>query len=364
MLSPRENFLRTLRRQGFEWTPIDYWLCDSKIHDFEIRFGHRDYKTFFEMDHRWVKILEKSGSPELKPGSVNHPYFDNEKLPESTEFDVWGIGHSKGSEAAYHMTRMHHPLKGITDADLIARYPLPTFDSNENIQMVKDVERIHHNGLAVICDLQMTIWEISWYLRSMEELIIDIMMGDEIARIILDRTTEYACQKARFYAQAGVDILSLGDDIGTQAGPMIGMEMWEEWLKPRHKKVIDAARDVNPDILIFYHSCGHYTPFIPGLLEIGVDILNPIQPECMDFNEVHELYGNKASFWGTLGSQQLIPFGTKEQIREEVHNRIKTCGEKGGIVLGPSHLVEPEVPLDNLIAMRDAAREINKRPVK
>ncbi|MEA1875483.1 MAG: uroporphyrinogen decarboxylase family protein [Bacteroidota bacterium] len=316
------------------------------------------------MDHRWVKIREKSGLPDLKPGIVNRPYFDNEVLPESTEFDEWGIGHSKGSEAAFHMTRMHHPLKGTIDADLVANYPLASFDSGENISMIKDVERIQNNGLAVICDLQMTIWEISWYLRSMEELIIDMMMGDEKAVILLDRTTEYACQKARFYAQAGVDILSLGDDIGTQSGPMISIDMWEEWLKPRHKKVIEAAREVKPDILIFYHSCGHYTPFIPGLLEIGVDILNPIQPECMDFNEVHELYGDKASFWGTLGSQQLLPFGTKEEIREDVHSRIKTCGEKGGIVLGPSHLVEPEVPIDNLIYLRDAAREIHKRQIK
>ena len=123
--------------------------------------------------------------------------------------------------------------------------------------MVQAVKRIQANGLAVICDLQMTIWEISWYLRSMEELIMDMMMEDEKATILLDRTTEYACQKARFYAESGADIISLGDDIGTQTGPMISVEMWERWLKPRHKKVIDAAREVKPDILIFYHSCGH-----------------------------------------------------------------------------------------------------------
>ncbi len=362
MLSPRENFLRALRRQGFEWVPIDYWFCDSKIVDFENRFGHRDYKTFFQMDHRWVKIFENPGKSDFVAGSKKSPYFMNEELPASTEIDVWGIGHSKGSEAAYHMTRMHHPLKGISDTELVAKYPLPTFNLAENSSMINSVEQIHANGLAVICDLQMTIWEVSWYLRSMEELIIDIMMEDEKATILLDKTTEYACQKARFYAQAGVDVLSLGDDIGTQDGPMISMEMWEKWLKPRHKKVIEAAREVNPDILIFYHSCGHYTPFIPGLLEIGIDILNPIQPECMNFNEVHELYGDKASFWGTLGSQQLLPFGSQEEIQEEVISRIKICGEKGGIVLGPSHLVEPEVPLDNLITLRDTARKFYPRP--
>jgi uroporphyrinogen decarboxylase len=356
-MTPRENLLRALRRQGYEWIPLDAWFCDSKIVDFKNRFGHSDYKTFLELDHRWIKIEESPGSD--NPAS----FYKNETLPGSTEFDVWGIGHSKGSEAAFHMTRMHHPLKGVLDADDIARYPFPNFDKTANKPMVDAVQKLHYNGLAVICDLQMTIWEISWYLRSMEELIMDIMMEDEKARIILDRTTQYACQKARFYAEAGADIISLGDDIGTQAGQMISLEMWETWLKPRHQKVIHAAREVNPDILIFYHSCGHYTPFIPGLLEIGVDILNPIQPECMDFDEVHAQFGDKASFWGTLGSQQLLPFGSEDEIRAEVHSRIKTCGEKGGIVIGPSHLVEPEVPLDSLIFMRDAARELFPRKI-
>ena len=354
-MTPRENLLRALRRQGFEWVPLDAWFCDSKIEDFKTRFSHTDYKSYLEMDHRWVKINETAGSKD--PASL----YQFETLPDSTEFDEWGIGHSKGSAAAYHMTRMHHPLKGITNADKIANYPLADFSEAQNKPMIDAVKRIQHNGLAVICDLQMTIWEISWYLRSMEGLIMDMMMEDEIASIILDRTTEYACKKARFYAKSGADIISLGDDIGTQNGQMISLEMWETWLKPRHKKVIDAAREVNPDILIFYHSCGHYTPFIPGLLEIGIDILNPIQPECMDFNQVHELYGDKASFWGTLGSQQLLPFGSVEEIREETQSRIKVCGEKGGIVVGPSHLVEPEVPLDSLIAMRDAARELYPR---
>lgn len=354
-MTPRENLLRALRREGFEWVPLDSWFCDDKIRDFEEHFGHRDYKTFLQLDHRWVKIKERSGT--------DHPaaLYQFESLPASTQFDEWGIGHSKGSEAAYHMTRMHHPLKGISDAEYIARYPIAWFTEEDNQPMMDAVKAIHANGLAVICDLQMTIWEISWYLRSMEELLMDMMMEDEKATILLDRTTEYACQKAAFYAKAGCDILSLGDDIGTQTRQMISVEMWEKWLKPRHKKVIDAAREVKPDILVFYHSCGHYTPFIPGLLEIGIDILNPIQPESMDFEEVHRLYGDRASFWGTLGAQQLLPFGSEEEVREEVRRRIHTCGEKGGLVLGPAHLVEPEVPLKNLVAMRDAARELYPR---
>jgi uroporphyrinogen decarboxylase len=187
-----------------------------------------------------------------------------------------------------------------------------------------------------------------------------MMMEDEKATALLDLITKFAISKAVTYAKAGVDILSLGDDIGTQNTIMMDVRLWEIWLKPRLAKVIEAARQVNPEILIFYHSCGHVTPFIDQLIEVGVDILNPIQPECMSFDEVHDKYGNRLSFWGTLGTQELLPFGTKEQVFETTLSRLQKCGEKGGLVIGPTHMVEPEVPWENLTAIMDAVELFQK----
>ena len=154
-----------------------------------------------------------------------------------------------------------------------------------------------------------------------------------------------------------MDILSLGDDIGTQTTIMMDVGLWQKWLKPRLSKVIDTARNINPDVLIFYHSCGYIIPFIDQLIEVGVDILNPIQPECMEFDEVHDLFGERVSFWGTVGTQQVLPFGTAAEVRQVSLSRLQKCGEKGGICLGPTHLVEPEVPWENLLAIRQAVEE-------
>ena len=142
---------------------------------------------------------------------------------------------------------------------------------------------------------------------------------------------------------------------------MIDVELWEQWLQPRLKKVIQAAKEIKPDILIFYHSCGYILPFIDKLIESGVEILNPIQPECMEFDEVHERFGDRVSFWGTLGTQQLLPFGTKEEVKRVALSRLEKCGSKGGIVIGPTHMVEPEVSWENLIAIKDAAEEFGDR---
>ena len=254
------------------------------------------------------------------------------------------------------MTRMHHPLKGA-DLNEIIDYPYPTIAEDELSKLKIRIEDLKNNGLASFGFMQMTVWEASWYLRSMDELMIDMMMEDEKATVLLDKLTEFAISKATTYARAGTDILSLGDDIGTQSSIMIDVGFWERWLKPRLAKVIASAREINPDILIFYHSCGHITPFIDQLIEVGVDILNPIQPESMNFDEVYDNFGDRVSFWGTLGTQQLLPFGTKKEVYDMAISRLEKCGPKGGIVLGPTHVVEPEVPWENLAAIAEAAKD-------
>lgn len=344
IMSPRENILRSLRREGFERVPVDYVLCESQINDFQKRFGHSDYESWFGLSHRSFEMNVQRNythGPDL---------FKREKLPDSTVFDEYGIGHSKGSAAAFHMTRMHHPLKGAALNEILD-YPYPTVPDGELEKLTQKVNHLRDKDLASFAFMQMTVWEASWYLRSMEELMIDMMMEDEKATALLDKITQFAVSKAKTYAKAGVDILSLGDDIGTQNSIMIDTALWEKWLKPRLAKVIEIARKINPDILIFYHSCGYVTPFIDQLIETGVDILNPVQPECMNFNEVHDRFGDRISFWGTIGTQELLPFGTKEEVLQTTVSRLEKCGEKGGIVIGPTHMVEPEVPWKNLTAI-------------
>jgi uroporphyrinogen decarboxylase len=348
-MTPRDNILKTLRREGFESVPVDYVFCDSQIADFEKRESHKDYESYFGMCHRPFEM-------EVKRNYTHGPdLFKRETLPDSTVFDEYGIGHSKGSEAAFHMTRMHHPLKGA-DMDEIRNYPYPAVPDDALMKMTEKANALHDQGLASLAFMQMTVFEASWYLRSMEELMIDMMIEDEKASALLDKITQFAIAKAETYVKAGVDILSLGDDIGAQSSILLHVELWETWLKPRLTKVIDAARKINPDILIFYHSCGYITPFIDQLIEIGVNILNPVQPECMNFDEVHDKYGDRISFWGTLGTQELLPFGTKEEVYNTTLSRLNKCGKKGGIVIGPTHMVEPEVPWENLIAIIDAVK--------
>jgi uroporphyrinogen decarboxylase len=357
METPRSDLLRCLRREGFSRVHTDFVLCDSQIESFRKLAGHSDYESFFNLSHRRLELEIKRN---FTSGNALYP---REILPDSTVFDEYGIGHSKGSELAFHMTRMHHPLKGA-DLNEIAGYPYPAVDESRLDEFAGRVESLHARGLASFAFMQMTVWEASWYLRSMEELMVDMMTESETATLLLDKITEFACAKARAYATAGVDILSLGDDIGTQTSLMLDIGLWKIWLQPRLMKVIAEAKKIKPDILIFYHSCGYITPFIDDLINTGVEILNPIQPECMDFNEVHDLYGDRVSFWGTIGTQQMLPYGTAAEVKQETLSRLDKCGAKGGIVIGPTHIVEPEVPWENLQAILEAVAEFELSNLK
>lgn len=348
-----EDLLRCLRRKGFNKVHVDFVFCESQIERFRKRFGNSDYESYFGLTHRKLEI------PVRISFSDGHILFPREKLPDSTIFDEYGIGHSKGSAAAFHMTRMHHPLRGAGLQEIID-YPYPTVDESKLNEFRQKVAGLKAKGLATFGFMQMTVWEASWYLRGMEELFMDMMIESEPAMVLLDKITSFACAKAKAYASAGIDILSLGDDIGTQTSLMLDVELWEKWLQPRLVKVIRAAREINPDILIFYHSCGYILPFIDKLIESGVDILNPIQPECMSFDEICSRFGDRLSFWGTIGTQQLLPYGTAEEVYAQTIHNLKKSGLRGGLVIGPTHIVEPEVPWENLVAITRAVKEFEK----
>jgi uroporphyrinogen decarboxylase len=185
MISPREDLLKCLRREGFSGVHKDYVFCESQIEAFKQRFGHIDFETYLGLSHRKVEI------PVKKNFSVGQNHFHREILPESTVFDEYGIGHSTGSEFAFHMTRMHHPLRGA-EIDEIIHYPYPEIDESQMVEFNEKVSAIHAKGLASFGFMQMTVWEASWYLRSMEELMMDMMMESEAAVILLDKITDFA----------------------------------------------------------------------------------------------------------------------------------------------------------------------------
>ena len=345
-----ENYISLVRRKGYEKVPIDFIMCPHLSR----KFNEYVKESGFEYKKSSVDI------PDLAPKNASKEDFlkyYSHSFKTGTRIDNYGVAHEPGSEAAFHMTKMYHPMENFDSVEQVAEYPLPDYAGADPQKQVDAVREAHSADLIAVGNMQITVWERSWYMRGMENLMADMMLDDPIANAILDRVTDVSVTRAESYARSGVDVLFLGDDIGMQQTIMMSEELYCQWLKPRLKKVIDAARAIKPDIIVFYHSCGFVTPMIPHLIEAGIDVLDPVQPECMNFADIHREFGDRLSFHGTIGTQTTMPFGTPEDVRREVFKNLEIAGEQGGLLVAPTHILEPEVPVENLVAYINACRD-------
>jgi len=349
-MEPRERILRAMRRQIPDRVPREAVFTIPVEEEFRLRTYVSDYETYFGMDRRTVVFRRP------QPPTDFSPYLEGVSLPEGAFQDEWGNLVVKGFK--YRTTDYVFPIRNLHSVAELNEYPFPDFRQDLcHAHLDAEVKSLHDRGLAVTGDLWGTFFERSWHIRGMDQLFFDFADNPDFANALLDKMFDLRIFMATRFAEAGVDILHTGDDLGMQHSLLMSVPMWRKWFKPRLAQVWAAARRVKPDILISYHSDGFIEPFIPELIEIGLDVLNPIQPECMDPSDIKRKFGDRLAFFGTIGNQTTLPFGSPEDVRREVQQRIETVGKGAGLVLAPSHLVEPDVPWENILAFFEAAEE-------
>lgn len=265
----------------------------------------------------------------------------------------YGTGNIPGG--FHHFTRKVYPLRDATTIAELEAYPWPDFTPVERHgHLEADVARLHEQGWHVNGFVG-HIWETGWQMLGFERTFADLALNPEIPEYVLGRICDDNCVKSRRFAEAGVDLIRCGDDVGMQDRLMMQPDMWRRFLKPLLAREIAAAREVVPDIPVWYHSDGDISAIIDDLLEVGVTILNPVQPECLDLAELAATYGDRAAFWGTIGTQTTMPFGTPADVKEAVRRSIELFAP--GLLLAPTHVLEPEVPWDNIVAFHEACEE-------
>jgi uroporphyrinogen decarboxylase len=317
-MSPRERVLTTLRRERPDQVPKDFDLSPALREEFGRRTGRDDVADYFRLEARHAGIGPTTTHRDFSA------YFEG--VADVARQDEWGVGYiSAGWDSLF------------TEAAAWRARGYPVLASPPG-------------------SCGGSLFETAWYLRGQEQLLIDFHDDPDLATALLDTINNTMIEGARRMAQAGVDVLRLGDDVGSQRAMLMSPNTWRKWLKPRLAALMRAAREIKRDILIFYHSDGDIRPIIPDLIEIGLDVLNPVQPECMDPVEIRREYGDRLAFWGTIGTQTTMPHGTAEEVRRVVKERIETVGPEG-LLLAPTHVLEPDVPWDNVVAFVEAVEE-------
>jgi uroporphyrinogen-III decarboxylase len=145
---------------------------------------------------------------------------------------------------------------------------------------------------------------------------------------------------------------------------LISPQFFREFFKPRYARLFSKWKAINPHVKIAFHSDGNIYPIIPDLIEIGLDILNPVQPKSMDPARLKKAYGDHLTFWGTVDIQEVLPFGTPQDVANEVRLRLRTAGKGGGLILSPAHNIQAEVPLQNILAFYETAKTYGRYPIR
>ncbi len=271
-MNHRENFLAAMRRLPCQRVPFQFSMCESLLDMLEKRYGTRDFVEAFDMPLRYIELPPPEKMPDYSA------YHKN--AAELSFIDEWGVGHKRGSVA--HFTRFYSPMADFTEPAEVEAYPYPNLLEEKRWEQVeRAVERTHGEGRAAVY-FAIQVFEPAWYLRGLENLLSDFLTDPDMAEACMGKMCRFQCKIAARAAKTGVDMIVFGDDVGSQRALMMSKELWRRWVKPATAATIRAAKQVNPDVLIMYHSDGTINDIIPELIEIGVDVLNPVQPECMD----------------------------------------------------------------------------------
>jgi uroporphyrinogen decarboxylase len=308
------------------------------------------------------------GVLDLEPEKVlmrNH-----ERAAHSNCIDSWGSGQMEIKPGDWFPGI--HPLANARTVEDLDRYQgWPDMSDPSRVAHVRDTARqlARENEYAILATPWLLFpFERAHAMQGMETFLLNMAMDPDFAHALLERITGYCKQlMGHFLDELGdnVDIIKIGDDLGIQKGLMISPKMYRDILKPFHADFIDFIRS-RTSAKILFHSCGDVVPLIGDFIEIGVDILNPIQTSTgsiADLPSLKKNFGKNIVFCGGIDTHRILPFGSVEDVRAEVRRVIQILGPGGGCMIGAVHTVMNDVPPENVLAMVDAVEEFGHYPV-
>ena len=303
----------------------------------------------FGVDFRRVALRPPSTAAVALPSGNDNAYLDEWGMRRQRTDLYWDI--------------VGHPLADATVEDL-RHYPWPDpHDPCRVAGLAEEARRLYEEtDYALVADfLGGGIFEQALWMRGFERFMMDLVSDEPFATALMDTLLELYIEFYAVYLEAVgpyVQIVALGDDLGMQTGPLISPKLYRRLIKPRHKELYDFIHS-RTEAKIMHHTCGSVFPFVQHLIDVGVDILNPIQTSAqgMDPAALKREFGEQLVFHGGIDVQQILPFATPEMVREEVKHIVATLGQGGGYILAPSHNIQADVPPENILAMYEAIQE-------
>ena len=240
------------------------------------------------------------------------------------------------------------PCNQLVTPQNINEFQWPDPNDPTRYDFIKEAVKKAGDG-ATLVSLGFALFERAWTLVAMENLLIYMLTDKHFVNLLLDKILEYNLGIIEHACSLDIDIIRLGDDWGHQRGLIMGIDLWREFIKPRIKEMYQLAKSKGKDVMI--HCCGKVDELFPDLIECGLDIFNPFQPEVMDVFQMKRLYGERLCFYGGISTQRTLPYGTVAEVKDEVKRLIEVVGENGGYIASPAHDIPADAKAENIAAM-------------
>jgi uroporphyrinogen decarboxylase len=335
-ISYRERVLRSIRHQSLDAVP---WQMDLT----------RGIEKALKQYYQTGDLIEASGDhvvwvkPLLPPALVD-PTLET-GLVKGEFGDIWRMRDEMGNWGEL----VYSPIQ----APSLAQYTLPDPALPGRFTHVPGLRAKYpeHFFLVSLGGLFERAWSLC---GGFERYLFYLASEPAFVEELTEKLTDYVCALVPQLAGLGVDGVRVGDDWGFQHHLMIRPETWRKIFKPHYRRIFDTIHSFG--FISAMHSCGHLTKILPDLIEIGLEIYHPLQPEAMDVAAVKRDFGRDITFWGGLGTQTTIPLGSPEDVRREVCDRIELFQKDGGYILAPAGAISPEAPVENVVAFIETAR--------
>lgn len=348
-MTPRERMMAAIKGGKPDRVPLDIWATGEVWGKLQEHFGTQDIGQI-------KGELHCDGFAGVAPSYVGPPV---PTYDDGTTEDYWGMRYAPMQyETGLYMEQVHYPLAFARTVEDLDDYNWPRIEWFDFGTLREQCETVRES-LPIEAGYTAPFYYFN-KLRGLEQSLLDLAMDPELSHAIIGRICGffYDYAEAMFEAAGGlIDVSQLTDDFGSQTGLMISPAMFDEYFDAHYRRLAGLMKDHG--VAIFHHDDGAMWELIPRLLDIGIDILNPIQYKCGDISLdwLQETYGDRLCFHGGIENQGILPFGTAEQVREEVRHCIGTLGRGGGYILAPCHNIQAVTPVENILAMYETAYE-------
>lgn len=357
-MNSRERFLEAIKGGNPDRTPIvanlTIQVAEKLAKELNLEVGMVDSFLATRISHRDI-LLELGNDAVLVAGTraLNKKTFKKEN---GNVVDEWGLEYRT---VGLYDEAVVRPLSECESVEDLEKYDFPDPLAIGRWDFAEESVNKYKNDYGIIGDLEACIFELAWNLVGMEKFMMDLATEEEYIDVLLDKITDFSTTCGLKMIELGADMIWTGDDLGTQAGMMISPNMWRETFKPRLQKMFATFKEANKDIKIAYHSCGAISSIIEELAEIGLDVINPLQPLAtgMELGNLYQKYKEKLIFFGAIDVQEVLPNGSIEDVKAEVLRCINATEGGKRYIIAPSHNIQPDTPIENVYAFFQAAKD-------